>query len=172
MMMVNALAGALVEHPRATLKELAQAVGVSKATLYRFCQTREQLVQKTAELGISVMHEAMEMAELETRPVPEALTILIENYYAHKELTVFLMHYWKDVLVDRSVENEWLGKQDAFFLRGQHEGVFRIDISASELTEIFNALICGLVDAERRGRIARAGLVILTERAFMNGAER
>ena len=36
-----ALALAMVDHPRATLQELAKAIGVSKATLYRFCRTRD-----------------------------------------------------------------------------------------------------------------------------------
>lgn len=35
--LIKALAVAIVDHPRATLKELAEAAGVSKATLHRFC---------------------------------------------------------------------------------------------------------------------------------------
>ncbi|ENT4349318.1 transcriptional regulator, partial [Pseudomonas aeruginosa] len=49
-------------------------------------------------------------------------------------------------------------------------GVFRIDIGAPALTEIFSSLIFGLVDAERRGRIARAGMAALIEQFFLNGA--
>lgn len=41
-----ALALALVDKPRATLQELAQAIGISKATLYRFSRTREELVDR------------------------------------------------------------------------------------------------------------------------------
>ena len=43
---LSALALALVTQPRASLQELAKAIGVSKATLYRFCRTREQLVAR------------------------------------------------------------------------------------------------------------------------------
>ena len=35
--LIKALAVAIVDRPRATLKELAEAAGVSKATLHRFC---------------------------------------------------------------------------------------------------------------------------------------
>ncbi|HEJ2922602.1 TPA: transcriptional regulator, partial [Pseudomonas aeruginosa] len=59
---------------------------------------------------------------------------------------------------------------DAFFLRGQRENVFRIDVGAPELTEIFISLVFGLVDAERRGRVARAGMAALIEHFFLKGA--
>ncbi len=36
---LSALALALVTQPRASLQDLAKAIGVSKATLYRFCRT-------------------------------------------------------------------------------------------------------------------------------------
>ena len=49
-------------------------------------------------------------------------------------------------------------------------GVFRIDIAAPVLTEIFASLIFGLVDAERRGRVARSGMTVLIEQFFLKGA--
>ena len=50
-----ALSLAMVDQPRATLQELARAVGVSKATLYRFCQTRDQLVTRLMTHGAQVL---------------------------------------------------------------------------------------------------------------------
>ena len=64
----------------------------------------------------------------------------------------------------------WENKLDAFFLRGQQKGVFRIDISAPAMMEMWASLLIGLLDGERRGRIARAGLPALAERAFLHGA--
>ncbi|MFX5595200.1 transcriptional regulator, partial [Acinetobacter baumannii] len=58
----------------------------------------------------------------------------------------------------------------AFFLRGQQQGVFRIDITAQALTEIWASVLIGLLDGERRGRIARAGLAAMAERVFLQGA--
>ena len=43
--LLKALAVAMVEHPRGTFKEIAQAAGVSKATLNRFCGTRDNLIE-------------------------------------------------------------------------------------------------------------------------------
>ena len=68
------------------------------------------------------------------------------------------------------MEAGWDAALGAFFLRGQQAGVFRIDLPAPVLTEILVALLLGLIDAERRGRVARAGLTEVIERAFLRGA--
>ena len=47
--MMAALARALVDRPRASLQEVAAAVGVSKATLYRLCRTRGQLIERLVD---------------------------------------------------------------------------------------------------------------------------
>jgi len=164
------LAGALVQHPRATLKELAQAIGVSKATLYRFCKTREELIQRLAEHGVGALNAAIEKADLRATAISKGLRNLLENLFEHRELTSFLMIYWKDLHVSQDVEDGWTVSLDEYFLRGQQQGIYRIDISAIELTEIFISLVLGMVDAEQRGRVARAGLVLLTEKAFLSGA--
>ena len=135
------LALALVAQPRANLQELARAIGISKATLYRYCRTREELIQR-----------------------------LIDHCLEHRALYAFVTYYWNDVAVNHGIAAGWESVMDAFFLRGQREGVFRIDISAPALTEICVTLISGIIDAEYRGRVARAGLATLIENAFLNGA--
>ena len=90
-----ALAQAMVDQPRATLQELAKAVGVSKATLYRFCQTRDQLVTRLMTHSAQVMKQTLADSRLDAAPTREALRNLIEQHLAHKELTVFLMYNWK-----------------------------------------------------------------------------
>ena len=87
-----ALAIAMVDQPRATLQELAKAVGVSKATLYRFCQTRDQLVLRLTTHSAHVMKKALADSHLETAPAREALRNLIDQNLAHKELATFLTY--------------------------------------------------------------------------------
>lgn len=165
------LALALVDHPRATLQELAKAIGISKATLYRFCRTREQLVERLINHSTEQLDEAMQVADLATADPREALKRLIASHIEHRELTAFLIYYWKpDRMPAREIEVGWEAALDAFFLRGQREGVFRIDIPAPALTEFLVTAITGLVDAERRGRVARGGLAALVESAFLHGA--
>jgi TetR/AcrR family transcriptional repressor of mexCD-oprJ operon len=169
--MMAALARALVDRPRASLQEVAAAVGVSKATLYRLCRTRGQLVERLVHHATTRITEAIEAAHLDTAPPLTALERLIANNLEHRELTTFLIHYWRqDPPTAAGVEAGWDATLDAFFLRGQQAGVFRIDLAAPALTEIFVALLLRLIDAERHGRVARAGLAGVIERAFLRGA--
>lgn len=164
-----ALALALVDNPRATLQELARAAGISRATLYRFCRTREQLIERLMHHSAQTFNDVIRLSKLDEGPALEALTRLIANNLQHRELCVFLMYYWKDGSADVTAEAWWQHALDSFFLRGQQQGVFRIDIPAPALTEIWGSILIGLVDAEHRGRIARAGLSTLIETAFLAG---
>ncbi|GAB2471014.1 MAG: TetR/AcrR family transcriptional regulator [Comamonas sp.] len=168
--LLAALAVAMVQRPRAPLQDLAKAAGVSKATLYRFCRTREQLVDRLLVHSSAMIDEAIRDAELDTAPPLEALRRLSANHLELRELMAFLVYYWRDDAVDPDTEAGWTAQMDGFFLRGQQAGVFRIDIAAPALTEIWVSTLLGLVDAERRGRIARAGMAALLERAFLHGA--
>ncbi|GLE74060.1 TetR/AcrR family transcriptional regulator [Pseudomonas aeruginosa] len=171
--LLKALAIAIVDHPRATFKEIAQAAGVSKATLNRFCGTRDNLIEMLLDHGSVVIYRVIADADLESAPL-DALHRLIEGHLTHRELLVFLSFQWRPDTFDLDAGGcRWLPYSetlDEFFLRGQKLGVFRIDIGAPALTEIFSFLIFGLVDAERRGRIARAGMAALIEQFFLNGA--
>jgi TetR/AcrR family transcriptional repressor of mexCD-oprJ operon len=168
------LALALVDHPRATLQELATSIGVSKATLYRFCRTRDQLVDRLMSHTAQLMKQAIVDADLQNAPPADAIKRLIANHLSHSELTIFLVYHWKpDLMQISDRDNVWLDYEnalDVFFLRGQREGAFRIDVTAAALTEIFIVTIAGLVDAEHRGRVARASLAILIEQMFLHGA--
>jgi len=166
-----ALALAMVNHPRASLQELAKAVGVSKATLYRLCRTREQLVERLLEHGIDTMRHALEQARLDSGAPRETLQRLAALFLEHRELAAFLTHYWKDAGTELAESTHLEDQLDAFFLRGQQQGAFRIDFSAAALTEIWLSIFLGLADAERRGRVARAGLAALVDRAFLQGAQ-
>lgn len=165
-----ALAIALVEQPRATLQELAKAVGISRATLYRFYQTREKLIERLFAYSTQAFEAGIEKAQLDTAPPLEALRNLIYNHLEHRALTTFLMYYWKEAPKNLDLEKQCNTRLDNFFLRGQQEGFFRIDISAVALTETLVGLMVWLTEAERQGRIARQSLASIIETLFMQGA--
>lgn len=172
--LLKALAVALVDHPRGTFKDIAEAAGISKATLNRFCGTRDSLIEILMNHGSVVMNQVIANAGLDERPVLEALHRLISDHLTHRDVLAFLAFQWRpDSLDEDAGGTRWLpygDALDAFFLRGQKESVFRIDVGAPELTEIFISLVFGLVDAERRGRVARAGMATLIEHFFLRGA--
>ncbi|MEY1661068.1 TetR/AcrR family transcriptional regulator [Isoalcanivorax beigongshangi] len=166
--LLTALALAMVDHPRATLTELAKAVGVSKATLYRFCRTREQLMERLVSYGVDTLMQALREAQLDTQPPLEGIRRLAELTLQNRELSCFLIHHRHCLEIEDA--NQWSVILDAFFLRAQQDGFLRIDISAQALTEIWGSLAAGAIDAERRGRIPRVGLNTLLERFFLSGA--
>ncbi len=172
--LIKALAVAIVDHPRATLKELAEAAGVSKATLHRFCGTRDNLVQMLEGHGETVLNQIIQACDLEHAEPLEALQRLIKEHLTHRELLVFLVFQYRPDFLDPHGEGarwqSYLEALDAFFLRGQQKGVFRIDITAAVFTELFITLVYGMVDAERRGRAASSNSAHTLEQMFLHGA--
>lgn len=169
--LLAALAQAMVAHPRATLQELARAVGLSKATLYRFCRTREQLVERLLNHSVARVTAAIEAARLAEDEPLEALHRLAVNSLEQREFSAFLMmYYWQDGATEMGADAGWELQLDTFFLRGQQAGAFRIDITAPALTELWIGIFSSLVDAERRGRIARVSMLVLIEQFFLQGA--
>jgi TetR/AcrR family transcriptional regulator, mexCD-oprJ operon repressor len=172
--LLASLALALVDNPRATLQELAQAVGVSRATLYRFSRTREELIERLTRHATGCMQRAMEDARLGEGTALEALSRFINGQLEQRDMAAFLVYHWQpENITDergRSSCDAYMEALDAFILRGQHEGAFRIDISAQAQTEALMALLTGLVDAERRGRVARASVATMVEALFLKGS--
>ncbi len=98
--LIKALAVAIVDHPRATLKELAEAAGVSKATLHRFCGTRDNLVQMLEGHGETVLNQIIQACDLEHAEPLEALQRLIKEHLTHRELLVFLVFQYRPDFLD------------------------------------------------------------------------
>ncbi|MBM9485420.1 TetR/AcrR family transcriptional regulator [Pseudomonas sp. R11F] len=172
--MLKSLTVAVVTRPRATMKELAQLAGVSKATLHRYCGTRENLGQRLEEYAEGTLNMIIRSAGLQHLQPLDALRRLIREHLAHRELLAFLMaQYRPDFLDFERGDTRWqfyLEALDGFFLRGQQKGLFRIDITAAIFTELFITLIYGLVDAEQRGRAANADSARTLEQMFLHGA--
>lgn len=173
--LLKALATAMVSHPRATMRELAELAGVSRATLNRHCGTRERLRRRLESHARSTLERLIRDAALPRLEPRAALRELIREHLAHRDLLALLMCEQNP---GHQAGNEDAGWQahiealDAFFLRGQQAGVFRIDISAAVFSELFINLVYAMVDAERRGRAAGAGLSGSLEQLFMHGASR
>ncbi|EKA40492.1 TetR/AcrR family transcriptional regulator [Pseudomonas aeruginosa] len=102
--LIKALAVAIVDHPRATLKELAEAAGVSKATLHRFCGTRDNLVQMLEGHGETVLNQIIQACDLEHAEPLEALQRLIKEHLTHRELLVFLVFQYRPDFLDPHTE--------------------------------------------------------------------
>ncbi|MCD5993421.1 LacI family DNA-binding transcriptional regulator [Pseudomonas sp. CDFA 602] len=173
--LLKALAIAVVDHSDGTLKDIAQAAGVSKATLNRFCGTRANLTEMLLNHASDLMNQMIVDADLQRAPPAEALQRLVDNHLKHREMMAFLVFQWRPDTLDETCGGlrwrPYIDALDAFFLRGQREGLFRIDVTAAMLMEMFASLLSGLIDAERRGRVARAGMGAVLIQFFLQGAQ-
>ncbi|HHX0933792.1 TPA: TetR/AcrR family transcriptional regulator EscR [Pseudomonas aeruginosa] len=163
----------MVNHPRATMGELAELAGVSRATLNRHCGTREGLKRRLESHARSTLERLTHSAALQRLEPREALRELIREHLAQRDLLALLMFEQNPGRQAEHGDASWqsyVEALDAFFLRGQQKRVFRIDISAATFSELFIVLIYGMVDAERRGRAASAGLSATLEELFLRGA--
>jgi TetR/AcrR family transcriptional repressor of mexCD-oprJ operon len=174
--LLKALAVAFVDHPRATLKELAEAAGVSKATLHRFCGTRDNLVDRVVDHGFAVLEQIISTPDLLAGEPLAAMRDLIREHLAHREMLVFMMFQYRPETLqsehDMARMRPYFDALDAFFLRCQQSGLLRIDTPAPVMTELLTSLIWGMVDAERRGRAAPAQSAQTIEQIFLQGAAR
>ncbi len=168
--LLDTLALAMVKQPKASMEELAKAVGIGRMTLYRFCPTRDELIERLFQYGIRTISQDIDDAKLDTAEPLQVLRYMTQDSLKHWEITLFMTRYWKPAHDCPPPGLDWDAKMDAFFLRGQQAGVFRIDIPAPALSELWVGMFVGLVDAEYRGRVARASLPDLLEKAFLQGA--
>ncbi len=164
------LAVAIVEKPRGTLKDLAEASGISKATLHRLYGTRENLEKSLAAQVQAAMAQIVALASRNFVDYRSGIEQLVGAHYENKELlrVVSILPQF----MEPSYWEPYIKALDSFFLKGQQVGTFRLDLGAPTLTELFAATICGMIDAERRGRVAPSVLCESARSFFLNGAHR
>lgn len=167
--LLKKLAVIITEYPRYTIKELAEAAGISKASLYRLCGTRENLEDLLSDRAKICIKSIVKIAEENYLDYYAAVESLIQIHMDCKEFLVFFRGMQ---LCDKYNCNEdYLPAMDQFFLRGQQAGAFSIELTSLALTELFISIFCGIIDAERRGRIATANSKKIFLTMFLNGAQ-
>jgi len=172
--LIDDLALVIALHPKASLKEIAEMAGVSKATLYRFAGSRESMISKLECHCKTVFEHAVADEELAHGEPIEAMQALISNYLTHNELLLYItLHCREDQIVSTSDTGSWKhywSKLDAFFLRCQLLGIIRVDIPAPLCCEMFINIILAVTQAVRTGRTAAQESAALVEKFLMHGA--
>lgn len=84
--------------------ELAQLVGVSRATLHRFCGTRDNLLQKLEGRAKEVLTKIIGNARLQQDEFLSALERLISEHLAHRELLAFLVAQYRPDFLPEFIE--------------------------------------------------------------------
>lgn len=158
---------AMAENPRYTFKELAEVSGVSKATLHRLCGTRENLEQILLNKAEITIKSIINTAKIDYENYFDGLRHLIFAFYDNHE--IFRWLFSRPCSGAEKYYNPYFTALENFFLRGQKQGVFRIELSAEFLATMFTSSIVALIDAERRGRVAKVGTKEAFEDFFLSG---
>lgn len=153
---LQAAAEVLSRRHNATMEQIARGAGVSRATLHRLFPGRDALVRELVGLTMADIEDAVESARVDDGPADAALARLVAGLVPLAGRYAFL-----------SGENHLLDEPEAWalweavdervtrlFLRGQESGEFRVDLSATWLTDGLFALLAGAGWAVFDGRLA------------------
>jgi TetR/AcrR family transcriptional repressor of mexCD-oprJ operon len=165
--LLKKLAAAMTANPRATTQELAAVAGISRATFNRFCGTRQKLVEMIMEQAEQSFRAIIDLAGKEVTDYPAAVSDLIAAHFENQEYLVFICQ--SQNILENTYWDSYLGALDRFFLNGQKAGEFQLDYPNQMLTEMFLSVVCGMIDASCRGRVATVGIENKMLNFFLNG---
>ncbi|MFI6814902.1 TetR/AcrR family transcriptional regulator [Nonomuraea sp. NPDC050328] len=164
--------------PAASMGQIAQAAGISRATLHRHFATREDLIialgwrahaaweRAQAEAGLEEALGATDRATLEQalhRLITQHIEVAEEHGFA---LTEHLMEV-DDGLVRRAHELE---EREVVLIEAcQRAGVLRSDMSARWISNVFFGLLVTVRESLRRGDVARRDVPRLLLETFLRG---
>ncbi|MCB5911097.1 TetR/AcrR family transcriptional regulator [Streptomyces pinistramenti] len=167
-------AALLARRSTSSMDEIARAAGISRATLHRHFAGRDALIRALEQLGIEQLAQAMDAARLDEGDAAGALRRLVAEAQQVAGVLAFL--FTENQLFEGEEVNAGWARLDtrihALFRRGQEEGDFRIDLSATWLTEAFYGLVGAGAWAVQDGRVARNDLTHSIAELLLGGIRR
>lgn len=172
---LRALAEALVRQPGASMEQLAQSIGVSRATLHRHMSSREDLVRAIGRYAGETCLQTFKSLRLEDGPPEQVLIRLVEALTPDAGLYLFLRRNLTTLVHLEELNQEWEEQRRilvSFFQRGQEAGVFRVDLPAPWLVDALGALLNSAAESVHEGRLARAQMNEVVCTLMLEGVKR
>lgn len=165
---VEAAARVLAERgEQASMREVATAAGVARATVYRYFPSREALLTRVADLAVADAGERLASARIGEVAPDEGVTRAVRALADVGEPFVVLAR--DRVRSDRRQFDDAVAEPlRQLFQGGQAAGAFRADISTSWLVETFLALIASVIAASPN--LGREDTVAVITSLFLDGA--
>ena len=161
-------AQALAIHPGADMKHLAEAMRISRATLYRHVSDRDELVARVVVRALEVLDEASAHVGKKAKSHEEAFAELFEALIPVGVWSRFLLS--PAASLDHPEIEAALGRQDAemfeFIEDAVRAGEVRSDFATWWISELFTASVVMAWEAVDRGRLARLDAPRLAHETF------
>ena len=156
----DAVAAAAARHlalaPAASMQDLAQAAGVSRATLFRRFPSRAALVAELCQAAVHAYVAAVEEAATAQGPPPQALDRLVEALGRLAPVVGLLglqplADHVEAALLAQTAHTEEEVRR--LVRRGQESGDFRVDVDPEWVLTMLMWLMVGAADGVRLGRL-------------------
>ncbi|GAA0913780.1 TetR/AcrR family transcriptional regulator [Nonomuraea longicatena] len=153
--------------PTSSMAELAEAVGVSRATLHRHFSTREELLTELANRSLDSWEQAIEAAGVaaatasgDAEQIRRTLEDLLSRHLVYAEEHGFALSEHV-MVVDPHLErriDELEEREIELFAAGQRAGVIRADLPARWVSSVVYGLLVAARQSILRGDVARRDL--------------
>ena len=149
-----------------SMADIAAAAGVSRATLYRYFPTREQLLAALTTAGLNAAATRLAEADLDAVPVPEAIARIARVVAAAGSKYAAVA----DSADPAGTVEQQIGTMiEAVLHRGIDDGTLRGDLTAGELGFVLGYLLraAGRMAAEHQAGTEKAAALITS--VFLHG---
>lgn len=154
----------------ASMAEIADAAGVSRATLYRYFPSRDALLRGLAEAASAELRERIADAELETIPVPEAIARLTRGFVFAGSKYVALTHSGHKPPDSGQTQQDLAEPVYRLFRRGIADGTLRSDLPPELLVQIFSGLLETAIRVSGPGGIGAEKASAAVISVFLDGS--
>jgi AcrR family transcriptional regulator len=169
--LLRSAAAFLGRRPNATQDEIAAALGISRATLHRYFAGRAALIEALEQLALSQVRVALDKARWQEGTATQALQRMVAACEPVSGYLTLLYTHSQEFDIEE-LKQGW-AEIDAeireLFLRGQRDGEFRPDLTASWLTEAFYNLVAGAGWCIRSGRAAPRDFTAMITELLLRG---
>jgi AcrR family transcriptional regulator len=166
-----AAASVLARDRTATLSDIAEASGVGRTTLHRYFPDRDSLIEAAIKDSIQAIQQSVAEAVLDQGPALDAMRRAVAAMVAVGDRLMFVFGDPR-LLEDYGARDGAAPPDDPvidLIRRGQDEGVFDSEVSASWIQHVLWVLVYrGCEDADS-GELPRHGITATVIRTLENG---
>ncbi len=155
----------------ASMADVANAAGVGRATLYRYFETRESLLEALAADAVAEAGARLADAGLDGVPVELAIERIVRAIVAVGDRYAIIVR--EGILPDREDEEveRLLGMPiRAVFARGVRTEVLRPDVTLDVLLELFGGLLTSTIKLVGQRRIGLEDAAAAVTDVFLQGS--